>query len=84
MGTRRNSNLIYLVFALDRSLSRPELPLRVGGFRPIEAAMGQQHRVRSKRKRRLAYLERKKVSRRVKRRGTPKTKSKKQAAPAAE
>jgi hypothetical protein len=46
--------------------------------------MGQQHRVRVKRKRRLAYLERKKVSRRVARRETPKTKTKKQAAAASQ
>jgi len=45
--------------------------------------MGQQHRVRTKRKRRLAYLERKKVKQRSTRRETPKTKSKKSAAAAA-
>jgi hypothetical protein len=44
--------------------------------------MGQQHRVRSKRKRRLAYLDRKKVSQRLARRETPKTKTKKQPAAA--
>jgi hypothetical protein len=46
--------------------------------------MGQQHRVPSKRKRRLAYLERKKTKRRTTRRETPKAKAKKQAATAAE
>jgi hypothetical protein len=45
--------------------------------------MGQQHRVRTKRKRRLAYLQRKKASVRTARRETPKTKTKKQAAAAA-
>jgi hypothetical protein len=45
--------------------------------------MGQQHRVRVKRKRRLAYLERKKVSRRTALRETSKAKAKKQPASAA-
>jgi len=61
-----------------------EYPLRASAFRHIEPAMGQQHRVRVKRKRRLAYLERKKVSRRSARRETPKTKAKKQAASASQ
>ena len=43
--------------------------------------MGQQHRVRTKRKRRLAYLERKKTAARAPRRETAKTKVKK-ASPA--
>src|SRR6266403_168830 len=45
--------------------------------------MGQQHRVRAKRKRRRAYLERKKASLKSARRETSKPKPKKQAAAAA-
>jgi hypothetical protein len=36
--------------------------LRRHSFRPIERVMGQQHRVRVKRRRRIAYLDRKKVA----------------------
>jgi hypothetical protein len=42
--------------------------------------MGQQHRVRTKRKRRLAYLQRKKESMRAVRPKTPRAKPKKAAA----
>jgi hypothetical protein len=62
--------------------------LRGQPFHPIERVMGQQHRVRVKRKRRSAYLERKKAAAKAApvRREAPKTKAKpkKQAAPAAE
>jgi len=44
--------------------------------------MGQQHRVRTKRKRRTAYLKRKKIAGRAALRETPKVKSKKQSAAA--
>jgi len=44
--------------------------------------MGQQHRVRSKRKRRKAYLRRKKTSIRATRREPAKPRGKKQAVPA--
>jgi hypothetical protein len=42
--------------------------------------MGQQHRVRTKRKRRHAYLDRKKASQKVKRRDSAKPKAAKKAA----
>jgi len=45
------------------------------------APMGQQHRVRAKRKRRKAYLERKRATVRATRREPAKSKPKKQAAP---
>jgi hypothetical protein len=61
--------------------------LRRPGFRPIERVMGQQHRVRVKRQRRVAYLDRKKAAAKavpVRREAPkPKAKAKKQAAPAA-
>jgi hypothetical protein len=54
-------------------------------FHPIERVMGQQHRVRVKRKRRSAYLDRKKAAAKAApvRREPPKPKAKpnKQAAP---
>jgi hypothetical protein len=43
--------------------------------------MGQQHRVRIKRKRRQAYLKRRKIARKVAQRGTPKARVKKQPGP---
>jgi hypothetical protein len=46
--------------------------------------MGQQHRVRAKRKRRKAYLQRKKASLRSARREPSKSKAKKQTAATAE
>lgn len=62
--------------------------LRAFRFHPIERVMGQQHRVRVKRRRRSAYLDRKKVAAKAApiRREVPKTKAKpkKQAAPAPE
>jgi hypothetical protein len=65
-------------------LPRLYFALRRYAFRPIERLMGQQHRVRVKRRRRLAYLDRKKVTAKAApiRREAPKTKAKpkKQAA----
>lgn len=63
--------------------------LRCYGFHPIERVMGQQHRVRVKRRRRSAYLDRKKVAAKAApvRKEAPKTKAKtpkKQVAPAPE
>ena len=62
--------------------------LRGRAFRPIERVMGQQHRVRVKRRRRVAYLDRKKAAAKAApvRREPPKTKAKpkKQAAPTPE
>jgi hypothetical protein len=62
--------------------------LRRPGFRPIERVMGQQHRVRVKRRRRVAYLDRKKAAAKaapVRREAPkPKAKPKKQAAPTPE
>lgn len=63
--------------------------LRRSSFHPIERVMGQQHRVKVKRRRRSAYLDRKKVAAKSTpvRKEAPKTKaksSKKQAAPAPE
>ena len=59
---------------------RPQLyfALRRYSFRPIERVMGQQHRVRVKRRRRIAYLDRKKVAAKAApvRREAPKTKAK--------
>jgi len=46
--------------------------------------VGQQHRVRAKRKRRKAYLQRKKTSLKVARREPPKPKAKKEPATAPE
>ncbi len=74
-----------------KAVSAPRLyfALRRSGFHPIERVMGQQHRVRVKRRRRSAYLDRKKVAAKAApvRREAPKTKAKqpkKQAAPAPE
>jgi len=47
-------------------------------FQPIDGTMGQQHRARAKRKRRKAYLQRKKASLRATRRERPKPKAMKQ------
>jgi len=62
--------------------------LRRPGFRPIERVMGQQHRVKVKRRRRVAYLDRKKAAAKAApvRREAPKTKAKlkKQVAPTPE
>ncbi len=44
--------------------------------------MGQQHRVRIKRKRRKAYLKRKKIASKATQRGAPKAKGRKQTGPA--
>jgi hydroxyacyl-ACP dehydratase HTD2-like protein with hotdog domain len=64
----------------SRFLGRPQLyfALRRHSFRPIERVMGQQHRVRVKRRRRIAYLDRKKVAAKAApvRREAPKTKAK--------
>jgi hypothetical protein len=72
-----NSNLI---FGPAPNFGRPPLyfALRRQFFRPIERVMGQQHRVRVKRRRRAAYLDRKKVAAKVApvRREAPKTKTK--------
>jgi hypothetical protein len=68
--------------------ARLHLALRCRCFHPIERVMGQQHRVRVKRRRRSAYLDRKKVAAKAApvRREAPKVKAKpkKQVAPAAE
>ena len=73
LGTLLESHPTRLSFALRRHL-----------FRPIERVMGQQHRVRVKRRRRVAYLDRKKVAAKAApiRREAPKAKAKpkKQAA----
>jgi hypothetical protein len=60
------------------------LPLRSAHFHPIERRMGQQHRVRVKRKRRTAYLRRKKESLRATRPKTPKVKTTKKQPAATE
>jgi hypothetical protein len=64
----------------DPVLVRPHLyfALRRHSFRPIERLMGQQHRVRVKRRRRIAYLDRKKVAAKAApvRREAPKVKAK--------
>jgi hypothetical protein len=56
----------------------PSFALRRHSFRPIERVMGQQHRVRVKRRRRIAYLDRKKVAAKAApvRREAPKIKAK--------
>jgi hypothetical protein len=46
--------------------------------------MGQQHRVRAKRKRRRAYVQRKKTAAKAVRHEAPKSKAKKQSSAAAE
>jgi hypothetical protein len=55
-----------------------DFALRPHSFRPIERVMGQQHRVRVKRRRRSAYLDRKKVAAKAApiRREAPKAKAK--------
>jgi hypothetical protein len=52
--------------------------LRRSSFHPIERVMGQQHRVKVKRRRRSAYLDRKKVAAKAApvRKEAPKTKAK--------
>jgi hypothetical protein len=45
--------------------NRSSIRLRFSSFQPIRIPVGQQHRVRDKRKRRRAYLERKKTARRA-------------------
>jgi hypothetical protein len=64
--------------------TKARLPLRGPHFQPIERRMGQQHRVRAKRKRRMAYLRRKKESLRATRPKTPKVKTTKKQPAAAE
>jgi hypothetical protein len=49
-------------------------------LRPYNKGVGQQHRVRAKRKRRRAYLKRKKKTLRSKQRESPKQRSKKEPA----
>jgi len=49
---------------------------------PYKTSVGQQHRVRAKRKRRNAYLKRKKAATKSMRREASKAKSRKQPAPA--
>jgi hypothetical protein len=53
-----------------------------GALPSYNKSVGQQHRVRSKRKRRKAYLKRKKKTSRSKRRESAKTRSKKEPAAA--
>ena len=55
-----------------------EFRLRFPGFQPIDAPMGQQHRTRAKRRRRRAYLQRKKTSLRSTRREPAKPQAKKE------
>jgi hypothetical protein len=78
--------MIHAQFVFDSP--RLYFALRRYAFHPIERLMGQQHRVRVKRRRRLAYLDRKKVAAKAApvRREAPKTKAKpkKQAAPSPE
>jgi hypothetical protein len=52
--------------------------LHASMFQLIDGTMGQQHRARAKRKRRRAYLQRKKASLRATRRERPKPKAMKQ------
>jgi hypothetical protein len=52
-----------------------------GALPSYNKSVGQQHRVRSKRKRRKAYLKRKKKTSRSKERESAKTRSKKEPAP---
>lgn len=81
---------LLLIFRRERPVRTltAYFALRRHVFRPIERVMGQQHRVRVKRRRRVAYLDRKKVAAKAApiRREAPKAKAKakKQAAPTAE
>jgi hypothetical protein len=65
-------------------LSQDDLPL-LAPFpaRTYTIAMGQQHRIRAKRKRRRAYLERRKAKRKAPPPKAPRGKVKKETAPAA-
>jgi hypothetical protein len=92
MGTAPEAvvlRLAQLAMRLTQSLlAGSYFALRRPLFRPIERVMGQQHRVTVKRKRRAAYLDRKKAAAKAApiRREAPKTKAKpkKQVAPTAE
>jgi hypothetical protein len=63
----------------DPSRLKLEFRLRLPAFQPIDAPMGQQHRTRAKRRRRRAYLQRKKTSLRSARREPAKPRAKKEA-----
>jgi len=56
--------------------------LAVNKFRRYKERVSQQHRVRAKRKRRKAYLKRKKAAMKLMERESPKARGRKQLAPA--
>jgi hypothetical protein len=69
----------FLAIRFDPSRQvTPYFALRWHRFRPIRRVMGQQHRVRAKRQRRIAYLDRKKMAAKAApvRREAPKVKAK--------
>ena len=77
---------IAIAFARAIPLAAVYFALRRHAFHPIERDMGQQHRVRVKRRRRSAYLDRKKAAAKAAapvRRETPKSKAKPKKQPAA-
>ncbi|MDP9003313.1 MAG: hypothetical protein M3N12_00825, partial [Verrucomicrobiota bacterium] len=94
-SSRKESDGAHVLFYAARSIDgnpirqrSQDFALRGQPFHPIERVMGQQHRVRVKRKRRGAYLDRKKAAAKAApvRREPPKAKAKtkKPAAPPAE
>ena len=77
---------IAIAFARPIRLAAVYFALRPQSFHPIERGMGQQHRVRVKRRRRSAYLDRKKAAAKAAapvRRETPKAKAKPKKQPPA-
>jgi hypothetical protein len=57
-----NESWANAIAILAWRLQEPECGLRFFEFQPIDTIVGQQHRVRAKRKRRRAYLQRKKAT----------------------
>ncbi|PYL52923.1 MAG: hypothetical protein DMF29_09850 [Verrucomicrobia bacterium] len=80
----RDSTNDCLIRALDKMqswiLSIPVTLLADRVLRSYSKSVGQQHRVRSKRKRRQAYLKRKKKTTRSKQRESPRQRSRKEPA----
>jgi len=68
------------IFRLDSTLNETRIQIACLDLSTYRGAMGQQHRVRTKRKRRRAYLQRKKAAHRASHREPAKSRAKKQPA----
>jgi hypothetical protein len=69
---------MQIPISVSRGDPKLEFRLRLPVFQPIDAPMGQQHRTRAKRRRRRAYLQRKKTSLHSARREPAKPRAKKE------